>query len=227
MSTLSLQMGVGGKTWRPQSAPARLWAGATSVAITLLLLLALVTKPHVEGRIVGVDAKAVAVAIIAIYPPAVRHESTPIAAGPEIHRREQTQATRRTSSADASNRISVPVPLPQRGWAVQQPEVRVADAEVPKTVEQDAAASAPIRMDARTIRMANGASKSAIQLMAEHSGQDLTSTVRSNSSVLQASLGEAQLQDCIPPDAEGPGLLNLIIIPARIALNKCKFSSSR
>jgi hypothetical protein len=98
----------------------------------------------------------------------------------------------------------------------ESPQPQPTVAEVPKLP-----ASAPIRLDAATIRVANQASKSEVNKMAEVSGTYIGDDPASESEKLGGEIKRIAKEDCLAPNPGG-SILSVLAIAYQAARSKCK-----
>jgi hypothetical protein len=96
------------------------------------------------------------------------------------------------------------------------PQVQAEVAEAPKPP-----ASAPLKLDAATIRAANHASKSEVMKMAAISGTYIGDDPVSESEKLTGAIARTAKEDCLGPKAGG-SLLSLFVIAYQAAKGECK-----
>jgi hypothetical protein len=82
-------------------------------------------------------------------------------------------------------------------------------------------ASAPLRLDAQTIRRAIAGSEGNIQQMARRSGAELDSPRASGPEALANTIAEKGVGDCLAPNAGG-SLLSAPILLLLAVQGKCK-----
>lgn len=213
------------KSWTPRRNRLRLGAGVISIATTFALVQILVASHPVVDR-KAVQPNSVAVRVVPTWRTMMPDRPPTKVTDPERNRPKSSSVRGDgTSQAKRSRNVrertkgagdTFPIPAETAGRPI------LAPAEEPSS-----APAADIRLDAKVIRQANAASKSAIQRMAQASGQQLSDDPGSTWKTFQGQISAAKQPDCIPTDLNGAGLLNVFIVPAMIALNRCKFSESR
>jgi hypothetical protein len=91
------------------------------------------------------------------------------------------------------------------------------DAQVAPT--PSASASAPLKLDAATLRAAHQAAKSEVRKMAEASGRTLDDPAPTATERLQAGVAQATKPECL---GAGGSLLQAVVIAYWVATDKCR-----
>jgi hypothetical protein len=130
----------------------------------------------------------------------------PRIAASEIRRAVVPQATPTPAASDSSTPAAIH----------ESPQPQATVAEAPKLP-----ASAPIRLDAATIRAANQASKSEVDKMAAASGTYIGDDPASESEKLGGEIKRIAKEDCLAPNPGG-SILSVLAIAYQAARSKCK-----
>ena len=185
---------------------AALVSGALTASI--LLLLRATSSPQAPPRV----ERQVAVAVITLprsVPPPPTTVSEPIEPA-------ATRAPTRRAAPQARTELPVPVTAPQP--AAITPGLAAAPPAPPAPTDP---ASAPLRLDPRTIGRAIAASEGNIRQMARRSGNELDSPRASRSEALADTVAEKGVPDCLAPN-EGGSLLSAPILLVLKVQGKCK-----
>lgn len=91
--------------------------------------------------------------------------------------------------------------------------------EAQATPTPSSSASAPLKLDAATLRAADQAAKSEVRKMAEASGRHLDDPVPTAAERLQAGVAQATKPECL---GAGGSLLQAVVIAYWVATDKCR-----
>ena len=175
---------------------------ALTAAIFLLLRVTSVPRPEAKRT-----EREVAVVLFPSPPVRTRDEPSPVAAP------AAKAATRITAGPRPRGAISPVRAEPEPAFASSGPAAS-APAEA-------LAASAPLRLDAETLRRAIAGSAGPIQQMARRSGAELDSPRATRSQALADMIAEKGVADCLAPNAGG-SLLSAPLLLLLAVQGKCK-----
>jgi len=181
-------------------------AAVVSLTLTaaVFLLLRVTTVPRPEAKRVEQH-----VAVTVFPSPPVRATAAPLPLG-----RAEAKSTTRISAA--------PRPRGASPASRLEPEPAVASAGLSASAPAEAMpASAPLRLDAQTIRRAIAGSEGNIQQMARRSGAELDSPRASGPEALANTIAEKGVGDCLAPNAGG-SLLSAPILLLLAVQGKCR-----
>ena len=175
---------------------------ALTAAIFLLLRVTSVPRPEAKRT-----EREVAVVLFPSPPVRTRDEPSPVAA----------------PAAKAATRITAgPRPRGAISPVRAEPEPAFASSGPASSAPAEAlAASAPLRLDAQTLRRAIAGSAGPIQQMARRSGAELDSPRATRSEVLADTIAEKGVSDCLAPNAGG-SLLSAPLLLLLAVQGKCK-----
>lgn len=199
------------RTFDKPSGTLRAAAALVSLSLTAAIFMLLRTTstraPPKRGE------PPVAVALV-LSPPA-RPRSLPPPTPDEV--RARTRDPRRVvpSTRSASPRQAVPQAITSSDPGTAPAEVAIAP-----RVETEAA-SAPLRLDVRTIGRAIAGSEGPIRQMARKSGVELDSPKESRSEALAGAVADKGVPDCLAPNGGG-SLLSVPILLVLAMQGKCK-----
>jgi len=199
------------RTFGQPSGSLRATAALVSLSLTaaIFMLLRATSTPAPPKR----GEPPVAVALV-LSPPARPRPSPP--AAPNEARAPTRDPRRVVPSPRAAS--------PPRAFteAITRPGPATAPTEVAAAPRANAeAASAPLRLDARTIGRAIAGSEGPIRQMARKSGVDLDSPKESRSEALAGAVADKGVPDCLAPNGGG-SLLSVPILLVLAMQGKCK-----
>jgi hypothetical protein len=197
-------------TMRPRGYRHRALAAAVSIAATLGLLSAIGTPSPSTWTSKPVSRPAIEVRLLAATPP-VADRATPPTPKP----------TPGWLTARPKRESALPLPI-----SAPPPEPSITVRTAPAPAEQPpegatAPASAPLKLDAATLRAAAGQSKGQVHRMAEASGQDTGGNAASQSDRLGTSVKNAAKPDCTTVGASS-GLFALPVIAYALIKDQCR-----
>lgn len=175
---------------------------ALTAAIFLLLRVTSVPRPEAKRT-----EREVAVVLFPSPPVRTRDEPSPVAA----------------PAAKAATRITAgPRPRGAISPVRAEPEPAFASSGPASSAPAEAlAASAPLRLDAETLRRAIAGSAGPIQQMARRGGAELDSPRATRSQALADMIAEKGVADCLAPNAGG-SLLSAPLLLLLAVQGKCK-----
>jgi hypothetical protein len=183
---------------------------ALASVLTFAPLLAL----HFRGFVNQAPASLEKISYLNLYssPPSTKKQEPAVApAKPRVAASENRRAVvPQATPSPAASDYSAPA-------AIQEsPQPQATTAEAPNLP-----ASAPIRLDAATIRAANQASKSEVDKMAAVSGTYIGDDPVSESEKLAGAIKRIAKEDCLAPNPGG-SILSVFVIAYQAAKSKCK-----
>lgn len=211
MLTLTTQSGYQQASWQAHDNRQRLFAALLAALITLWLALQFNHRStsHLTG---DAPTKPFTLLTLTFAPTFPNKAVTPgrlakPASSPSITKPKRDNPTRQGIETSAIATI--------------EPK-SISDA--PQAIQAfSAALDSPLQIDRKAISKAYYDSKSEIQKMAEASGKELNSPVKTKYEKYQTAAAEAAIPDCLGP--QGPGGLGLLAIPViafSAATGKCK-----